>query len=89
MLFVDDVLLLFFFSKEECRHYKDIFEFYCLVTGMKINITKYSLYLPKVEVQVKNISEHSFPFHSHDLNDGIKYLGYTLKHKNYGNVDWM
>jgi hypothetical protein len=78
-----------FFSEEECQHYKEILELYCLATGMETNITKSALYFPEVEAQVRNNLEHTFPFPSHDLNDGIKYLGYSLKPNNYGKVDWM
>jgi hypothetical protein len=64
-------------------------EVYYLATWMETNIRKYALYLHEVEAQVRNSLEHSFPFPSHDFNEGINYLGYNLKPNNHGKVDWM
>jgi hypothetical protein len=32
--------------------------------------------------------ERIFPFQHLDINEGVKYLGFTLKPNNYGKVDW-
>ena len=39
--------------------------------------------------EVRTSLEHNVSFIYDDLNDGINYLGYSLKSNNNGKADWM
>ena len=86
-LFMGDVLLFCLCSKEEGRQYKEILQLFNLVMGMEINMTNSIMCIPMVEAQLRNILERTFPFPTHDVSEGLKSLGYTIKPSNYGKDD--
>ena len=82
-----DVLLFCLCSKEEGRQYKEILQLFNLVLGMEINMTNSIMCIPMVEAQLRNILERTFPSPTHNMNEGVKYLGYTIKPNNYKKGD--
>jgi hypothetical protein len=55
---------------------------------MLINVDKSAIYLLGVQEDLRLTFSILFNFPPHELGDGIKYLGFTLKPNNYGTTDW-
>jgi hypothetical protein len=55
---------------------------------MDINENKSALFTFSLDDTHNTRMERIFPFQHLDINEGVKYLGFTLKPNNYGKVDW-
>jgi len=60
----------------------------CLKSQIMKNITKYSLYFPKVDEGLHHRFLGIFNFSIAELRDGFKYLGFIFKPKNYTSSYW-
>jgi len=87
VLFVDDVLLFGGNTLEEWECFKDILTLFCTATGMEISLTKSALIAHKGNIDAR-ICE-IFPVPVLSLEEGLKYLGFTLKPDGYWKKDWM
>lgn len=87
VLFVDDVLLFGGNTVEEWTCFRDILVLFCSATGMEISSTKSNLIAPGgiIDDGIRDI----FPCSVTALDDGFKYLGYTLKPDKYQKKDWL
>jgi len=76
VLFVDDVLLFGGNTMEEWLCFQDILVLFCSATGMEISSTKSTLIALGgiIDVRIRDI----FPYPVTSLDDGFKYLGYSL-----------
>ena len=87
ILFVDDVLIFCRDAYLEWSLYYDIIRSFCNASGMEINPTKFSF------ITVDGLLNHRihglFPFTVRPLEEGFKYLGFTLKPNCYGKLDWL
>jgi hypothetical protein len=88
LLFIDDLILFFFWQKREGRCLKKILQLYNTTTCMEINENKSTIYI----VGFKGIHDLGigvcFPFQHLEMLKGVKYSGFTLKPNCYGNADW-
>jgi hypothetical protein len=87
LLFVDDVLLLCFGNDGELHIFKDILQLYFSTIGMDINENKSALFTFGLDDTHNTRMERFFPFQHLDVNEGVKYLGFTLKPNNYGKTN--
>jgi hypothetical protein len=55
---------------------------------MDINKNKYSLFTSSLDDTHNTRMERIFPFQNLDINEGVIYLGFTLKPNNYGKAIW-
>lgn len=76
-LFLDDVIIFGNNSYVEWRRYYDIFNMFCRASSMVISAAKSSFIslTDHIDYRVQGL----FPFHSSTLEEGFKYLGFTLK----------
>lgn len=81
VLFVDDVLLFGGNSMEEWQRFHEILTLFCYVSGMNISCTKSSLIAPGgiIDDRIRGI----LPFPVITMEEGFKYLGFTLKLDSY------
>jgi hypothetical protein len=84
LLFMDDVPMFCYCAKYEGRALKKIMDLFCGAMGMVINKIKSAIYFPKIEEDLRHPLSIVFSFPSHDLQVGVKYLGYMPKTNNYG-----
>jgi hypothetical protein len=70
------------------RVLKDLLYLFCDATGMVINITKSTILFMGIEEDQRHLIANLLNFPSHDLADGLKYLGYVLNPNNYGITYW-
>ena len=88
LLFVDDVLIFCSGTRGDTRALQGILELFAKATGMEINFCKSSLTThllrPEEEAELSRI----FPFNTAGLDDGLKYLGFSLKANLYQKQDW-
>jgi len=68
------------------RRYHEIFTVFCSATGMEISCAK-SCFLSSMDVMDQMISD-LFLFDHRNIDEGIKYLGFTLKPNGYTKTDW-
>jgi len=83
MLFVNDVLLFYLCSVYEGQQLKEILEWYYAATRMLINLNKFVIYFPQADSPIMIGLSNIFDIEDLDMKDGIKYLGFTLKPKQY------
>jgi hypothetical protein len=79
LLFVDDVLLFSNGLEAEGRKLQEILQLYCKATSMEINFMKSVIFLNALGDENEQLLKYLFPFRNLKLQDGLKYLGFTLK----------
>ena len=86
---MDDVLIFCSGSRGETRALQDILDLFSKATGMEINFGKSTLTThllrPEEEAELRRL----FPIISAGLDEGLKYLGFSLKANLYRKQDWM
>lgn len=87
LLFVDDVLIFGCGSFDEWEVYKDILDYFCEVSGMKISFAKSSFLINCAEYRIYSQISGLFPFKMDDINVGFKYLGFFHKPNGYRTHD--
>jgi len=88
LLFMDDVLIFLNGSLSDSTSFNIILSLFYKATGMVINHKKYSmttLMCLQYEIDYANLR---FPFRNLAFDDGLKYLGFRLKHNTYKIIDW-
>jgi hypothetical protein len=88
LLFSDDILILYEGYRRVVEKLKEIINLFCMVIGMKINITKLTISLWGISKREKNIITQLFPYNVVEIDDGLKYLGFELKTNIYKNGHW-
>jgi hypothetical protein len=86
--FCDEVLLFVFGYIREIQIVKDILILYSIATGMKVNLGKLVIYPLGMDANIRNSISRFFSFQRMNFEDGLKYLGFILKHNNYKKEDW-
>lgn len=88
LLFVDDVLIFLNGSLADSSSLQYVFDLFQMATGMIINIHKSSLTeIGCTQHEVFYIRQR-FPFPPHQMEEGLKYLGFRIKHGGYKIADW-
>ena len=86
---MDDVLIFCSGARRETRVLQETLELFSKATGMEINYGKSSLIThllrPDEEAELLRI----FPFPTTGLDEGLKYLGFSLKANFYRKQDWF
>jgi hypothetical protein len=59
-------------------------ELFCDATGMVINVIKSTIFFLDFVEDVRPHLIIFFNFPTHDMGDGVKYLGFNLKPNSYG-----
>lgn len=79
LLFVDEVLIFCSGFRGDSRALRDILDLFSKATGMEINVEKSTLTTHLLRpAEVEEISR-IFPFNTVGLDEGLKYLGFSLK----------
>lgn len=79
LLFVDDVLIFLNGSIRDTYTFYEIVTLFAPFIGMEANHTKSTITLSNASPQEARFSQHKFPFQSHHMEDGLKYLGFRIK----------
>jgi hypothetical protein len=85
---VDDILIFFDGSRKDIEKLWEGILLFKLATGMEINNQKSSITLSYLSEEDSLHISTRFPFQVHDLDEGLKYLGFQLKPNNYRKIDW-
>lgn len=87
VLFVDDVLLFGGNTVDEWQCFSELLALFCTATGMEISFSKSTLIAHKgiIDQRICDI----FPLPVSTLEEGFKYLGFSLKPDSYRKKDWM
>jgi hypothetical protein len=84
------MMYCFFFNgtEVESRKMQEILLLYHKATSMEVNYLKYVIYFNSPSDVDEQHSKALFSFRNLKLQDGLKYLGFTLKPNGYGKNDW-
>lgn len=88
LLFVDDVLLITNGSIQEGTTLSGIWSLYYKSTGVITNKEIFAVFFSNVELEQKQLLQNLIGFNSNDLQDGIKYIWYSLKPCGYKKEGW-
>jgi hypothetical protein len=66
----------------------NILTMFSAMMGMSVNERKSTIYLPTVKEEHRELFSSSFPFELKEIEDGLKYLGFSIKPNKYGVADW-
>jgi len=88
LLFVDDVLIFCSGCRRESRVLKEILELFSKATGMEINAGKSTLTTNLLRPFEEDELLRLFPYNTAGLDEGLKYLGFSLKSNLYLKRDW-
>ena len=88
LLFVDDVLIFCLGTKGDSRALQEILELFTKATGMEINSGKSSLTTHLLRPEEEAVITRFFPYNTSGLDEGLKYLGFSLKANLYRKQDW-
>jgi len=89
LLFVDDVLIFCSGNRRETRVLKEILDLFSKATGMELNAGKSSLTTNRLRPTEEEELLRYFPFNAAGLDEGLKYLGFSLKANLYLKRDWV
>lgn len=91
LLFVDDVLIFCSGSRGDLRAIQDIMDLFSKATRMEINAEKSTLTTHLLRPGEVEEIIGIFPFNTVDLDEGLKYLGFSLKANLYFKKDktWL
>lgn len=88
LLFVDDVMIFCSGTRGDTRALQEILEIFSKATGMEINAEKSTLSTHLMRpVEVEELTRVC-PFNTAGLDEGLKYLGFSLKANIYMKKDW-
>lgn len=87
LLFVDDVLIFLNGSLANTSSLHLAFDLSQKATGMIINVHKSTLIAIGCSQHEVFYNRHRFPFPSHPMEEGMKYLGFRVNHGGYKIVD--
>jgi hypothetical protein len=88
LLFVDDVLIFCFGEEEELKQTLNSLDLFCVGTGIETNFQKSTIFTLNVEGGLHKLATFC-TFCLNNVNDGLRYLGYTLKPNCYMKQDWQ
>jgi len=88
ILFVGELPIFCYYVEHEAQTFRVILYPFYDSTGMIINLCKSIVYFLEVEDDFKQFFLGIFTFTYCDLQVGLKYLGFSLKPKNYKLTDW-
>ena len=89
LLFVDEILIFCSRNVQDMNTLANILALFSTVTGMEINVGKSMLTTHRMDANEVGHATHCFPFIRVLLDDGLKYLGFSLKPNNYLKKDWV
>jgi len=89
LLFVDDVLLIGKGTMEEWVVLKDILDLFCRASCMEISSKKSNFHYNLINQSKLDTFKSMFGFVTTSLDEGFKYLGFTLKPNKYQFQDWL
>jgi len=89
MLFVDDIIIFGEAKDNEWESFKLILDCFCKATGMIINVQKSQLLFHKVREDIEVVVLNSFPYPHNSLDNGLKYLGFSLNPNEYKYTYWL
>jgi hypothetical protein len=88
LLFVNDVLFLYFGYLLEGQHLKYILVLFCIATRMEINHNKSSFLSFGLDNVFSDSMDNILNFQHIEFNNGFKYFNFNLKPNNYGKEYW-
>jgi len=87
LLFVDDDLIFLDGSIRDTTSFHDILILFEKATSMAANQSKSTITLSHATPQEDKAAHQYFHYQSHNLSDGLKYLGFRIKPHNYQMAD--
>ena len=88
VLFVNDVVLVSDGSEQSLMSLQEVLNCFCKASGMVINEDKSSILHVGLDDSKILLLQDVFTFPLAKLENGLKYLGFTLKHCRYIIKDW-
>jgi hypothetical protein len=88
LLFVDDILVFSAGTRGEADNLNNTLKLFSKATGMIINEGKSTLTTSCLSELEKRRYRLLFPFEEKTIDEGLKYLGFTLKPNDYRKEDW-
>lgn len=76
-------------SVQEWQEINRIIHLFCLVSGLKVNLSKSSVHFSGLEETKLHPLKQLLSYNFSDLKGGFKYLGYFLKHGVQKTKDWL
>jgi len=89
LLFVYNIMLFGVGSLQEFKAIKYVLDMFCLVTCMEINMVKYVIHTYALSEEAKAHIRLFLPFAQHDIDVGLRYIGFHLKLNLYVYEDWL
>lgn len=89
LLFVDDVLIFLNGSLADTSALQSVFDLFQKATGMIINVHKSTLTATGCSQHEVVYTRNRFPFLLLPMEEGLKYLGFRVKHGGYKIADWI
>lgn len=89
LLFVDDVMIFLDGSIRDSRAFSNIINLFSSATGMLANHSKSSIILYRTSIHESLIAQQCFPYSTHPLDQGLKYLGFRIKPVCSRITDWI
>jgi len=86
--FVDDVLILGTDNYKDWKIFKSILTLFCAVSGMEVNCNKSVFLCRDIDSSTKQNIYVEFNIKFINLEEGMKYLGFSLKPNGYRVKDW-
>ena len=86
---MDDVLIFCSGCRRETLALKDILDLFSKATGMDINERKSTLTTHLLRPEEEAELTRFFPFITAGVEEGLKYLGFSLKANMYLKRDWV
>jgi hypothetical protein len=88
LLFVDDVLIMGSGKLEHWQTFRAILSKFCEATGLSINCQKSIFLAQNIDPALRHFLLTDFNINIEPLDQGLKYLGFSLKPNNYKVSDW-
>ena len=88
LLFVDDILIFYDGSRRDIQKLSQGLKLFKRAFGMVINEDKSTINWENLEDPERYSLGDFFNFQCWSLDDGVKYLGFFLKPKEYRKTDW-
>jgi hypothetical protein len=88
LLFVDDILVFSAGTRGEAENLNNTLKLFSIATRMIINEGNSTLTTFCLLEMEKSRYRLLFPFEEKTIDEGLKYLGFTLKPNDYRKEDW-
>lgn len=82
-LFVHDIFLFGLGIVEEWQSFKGILHYFYVASGMEVSLDKSPYFNINLDENRVNLIQGIFPLRFASLNDDFKYLGFSLRPRNY------